>query len=185
MNAVSDRPSAAATLDRWAMSLFDEEPDLLRLAARVTAATGAPAVGGIAVFLHGYRRTTEDIDLFAADPVAVRDILRREGASWDATRREHILEGVAIHLVTAADTAPPTATTKIRNVEVVSLVDLVRMKLATGLDRVERAKDLADVVELIRRVPLDASLAARLPSSQRVAFRKLCRAVRAEDRSPS
>jgi hypothetical protein len=166
------------------MSLFDEEPELLRLAARVTAATGAPAVGGIAVFLHGYRRTTEDIDLFAADPAAVRDALRREGASWDEARREHILDGVPIHLVTAAETAPPAATTTIRGVEVVSLVDLVRMKLATGLHRVERAKDLADVVELIRHVPLDSSLAARLPSSQRVAFRKLCRAVHAES-SPS
>jgi hypothetical protein len=38
---------------------------------------------------------------------------------------------------------------------------------------------------LIRRVPLDASFAARLPNAQRVAFRKLCRAVRAGDRRSS
>jgi hypothetical protein len=167
------------------MSLFDDEPSLLRLAARVTAATAAPVVGGIAVFLHGYRRTTEDIDLFAADPRAVGDALRREGAAWDERRREHELEGVAIHLVTPAEASPPAATTLIRDILVVSLVDLVRMKLATGLDRVERAKDLADVVELIRRVPLDNAFAARLPREQRVAFRKLCRAVHAEARQRS
>jgi hypothetical protein len=185
VGGVSDGPAAAAiALDRWAMSLFDEEPALLRLAARVTSATGAPAVGGIAVFLHGYRRTTEDIDLFAGDPAAVAEALRREGASWDTDRREHRLEGVAIHLVSADETAPPAATARVQEVLVVSLPDLVRMKLETGLDRVERAKDLADVVELIRRVPLDGAFAARLPRAQRAAFRKLWRAVRTARPSP-
>ncbi|HUP23312.1 MAG TPA: hypothetical protein VNB06_10280 [Thermoanaerobaculia bacterium] len=165
------------------MSLFDDEPALLRLAAQVTATTGAPVVGGIAVFLHGYRRTTEDVDLWAADPTAVGEALRRSGARWDAGRREHLLDGVAIHLVTASEASAPASTERIRDVLVVSLPDLVRMKLAAGLDRLERAKDLADVVELIRRRPLDGSFAAALPRSQRAAFRKLCRAVRADDRA--
>jgi len=161
------------------MSLFSDEPHLLDLARRVSAATGAPVLGGIAVFLHGYRRTTEDVDLFADDAERVAAALRELGAEWDAERREHRLDGVPIHIVTANDTGgPPAETVEITGVRLISLPDLVRIKLASGLGRVERAKDLADVVELIRAVPLDATFAARLPKEQRVAFRKLVDAVR-------
>lgn len=39
--------------------------------------------------------------------------------------------------------------------------------------RVAEATASADVVELIRRVPLDNSFAAKLPTAQRSAFKKL------------
>jgi hypothetical protein len=59
----------------------------------------------------------------------------------------------------------------------VSLADLIRFKLRSGLDRPQRAQDLANVVGLIQRVPLTRSFAARLPREQRAPFRKLVDAV--------
>ena len=56
--------------------------------------------------------------------------------------------------------------------------EVVRWKLASGLDNLDRARDLADVVELIRRVPLDKTFAANVPKEHRAAFRKLVDAVR-------
>ncbi len=169
----------AALLDRWAMSLFSDDRELLVLARRVTAATGAPVLGGIAVFLHGYRRTTEDVDLLAAAPRETAAALEKLGATWDERRREHVLDGVPIHLVTLDQAGgPPQEVVQIEGVAAVSLRDLVRQKLRTGLDRPDRAQDLADVIELIRRVPLDKRFASRLPQALRVPFKKLVDVVR-------
>lgn len=161
------------------MSLFSDDPELLRLARRVSEATGAPVVGGIAVFLHGYRRTTEDIDLFAENARAVADALARMGAVWDEESREFVLEGVSIHLVTEDETGgPPRETVTMENVCVVGLADLIRFKLKSGLGRPDRAQDIADVLALIRVVPLDKRFAARLPVAMRAGFKKLVDAVR-------
>ncbi|HVS16610.1 MAG TPA: hypothetical protein VMV46_22070 [Thermoanaerobaculia bacterium] len=176
MTPVATTPS---DLDRWALSLLSSEPVLLDLARRVALATGAPVLGGLAVFLHGYRRTTEDIDLQASDPEALAKALRALGAEWDGPARQFVLEGVPIHLVTEAQTGGPAREiVEIRGIPTVSLPDLVRFKLHSGLDRPQRAQDLADVVELIRRVPLGRSFAARLPREQRAPFRELVDAVR-------
>jgi len=176
-------PTVATTspsaLDRWALGLLSDDPELLRLARKVAEATGAPVIGGISVFLHGYRRTTEDVDLFAADTQEVAAALRDLGAIWNESERQLELEGVAIHLITADQTgSAPVRRVEIQGVPTVSLADLIRFKLHSGLDRPERAQDLADVVELIRRVPLDSRFAACLPREQRGAFRKLVAAVR-------
>ena len=93
------------------MSLLSDDPELLELARRVTTATGSPELGGIAVFLHGYRRTTEDIDLHTPDPKATSETLEGLGAVWDGDAEEHRLEGVPIHLVTDVDTVGGLATT--------------------------------------------------------------------------
>jgi hypothetical protein len=66
-------------------------------------------------------------------------------------------------------------------VRVVSLNDLIIIKLLYGLDNLGRSKHVADVVELIRRVPLDERFAARVPSELRATFEKLVDAVRADE----
>ncbi len=176
---MSPSETDSAMLDRWAMGLLSDDSELLKLARRVTGGTQAPVVGGIAVFLHGYRRTTAAIDLHTSHPAATSEGLRRLGAEWDAAKREFRLEGVPVHLVTDAQTGgPPHAILEIQGVRVVSLPDLIRFKLRSGLDRPARSQDIADVVELIRRVPLDTRFAARLPKEQRPAFKKLVDAVK-------
>ncbi|HVS63709.1 MAG TPA: hypothetical protein VMT85_09455 [Thermoanaerobaculia bacterium] len=168
----------SSTLDRWALSLLSPGAELLRLARRVAEATAAPVIGGISVFLHGYRRTTEDIDLFAADTTTIAEAVRGIGGVWNEKERQLELSGMPIHLVTEAQTGgPPVERVVLQGVPTVGLADLVRFTLHSGLDRPDRAQDLADVVELIRRVPLTKRFAAQLPSEQRAPFRKLVDAV--------
>ncbi|MEW6746357.1 MAG: hypothetical protein AB1486_26750 [Planctomycetota bacterium] len=158
---------------------------MLRLARRLCEATGAPVLGGIAVFLHGYRRTTQDIDLYADDGSELARSLEALGAEWDAVHREYVVEGIPVHIVTAQETGgAPRNVNALRGIMTVSLPDLVTFKLRSGLDRLDRAQDLADVVELVRHVPLDKRFAARLPKELRTPFKKLVDAVRqARDRS--
>jgi hypothetical protein len=159
-----------------ALGMLGEGSRLLQVARR--ASSVGPVLGGVAVFLHGYRRTTEDIDLFADDAAKAAEALVSLGARWDPQRREHVLEGIPVHLVTAAETGdPPASSAEIDGVRVVALADLIRFKLRTGTRSVARSKDLADVVELIRRVPLDKSFAGRLPPDLRSDFKRLVDAV--------
>ena len=50
-----------------------------------------------------------------------------------------------------------------------------------GLDNLNRSKAVADVVELVRRVPLDKRFAAKLQKELRGVFKKIVDAVRAGD----
>lgn len=162
-----------------ALGMLESDSKLLEVAKAAAEATGAPVLGGVAVFLHGYPRTTADVDLFAEDAKKVGAALRRAGATWNARKREFVLDSVPIQLVTSEQTGgTPEHVSVIRGIPVVGLPDLIRFKLRTGLDNLNRVKDLADVVELIRRIPLDKRFATRLPKSQRAAFKKLVDAVR-------
>jgi hypothetical protein len=159
--------------------MLEPNSKLLKTARIAAAAAQAPVVGGVAVFLHGYRRTTEDVDLFADDASRVRECLRDAGANWNSRRREFTLGGVPIHLVTVEETgSEPGRISVIQGVPVVGLADLIRFKLHSGLQDLNRAKDLADVVELIRRVPLTRAFAAKLPAKQRAAFKRIVDSVK-------
>jgi hypothetical protein len=164
-----------------ALGIFEANSRLLAAAERVTSAGVGPVVGGIAVFLHGYRRTTEDVDVYCEDTAAAAAVLESIGAVWDAEQREHRLDGIRIHLVTPAQTgAPPRESVEIQGIRVISLGDLLRFKLRSGLSSPGRLRDLSDVLELIRAARLDKTFAARLPKELRPEFRKLVDAARAE-----
>lgn len=136
-------------------------------------------IGGLAVFLHGYERTTADINLYTTDSVGSAADLEAAGATWSARKRELRLDGVPIRLVGPEMTGGPVGRTSVlRGVRVASLADMLRMNLLSGLSAVSRAKDLADVVELIRLVPLDKSFAAKLPTGLRGSLKQLVDAVR-------
>ena len=77
-------------------------------------------------------------------------------------RREHVLDGVRIHTIT-----PEDAGVTVNGVRVVTLKDLVAIKLLSGLNNPARSKDLGDVEELIRSIPLDKRFAAKLPREVR------------------
>lgn len=151
---------------------------LIALARRVTDACGAPVVGGVAALLHGCGRTTRDIDLYSPDFRQTHDKLESAGIRWDARRREHVVDGIPVHMV-ADDSlgGPPGRVSTIKGVKVIGLADLVRGKLTVGLQNVNRAKDIADVVELIQVVPLKKDFAAKLPRSLRTPFKQLVEQV--------
>jgi len=96
------------------------------------------------------------------------------GFNWDARRREHLIDGVPIHLVGPDSLGgPPLRVSTLRGVKVIGLVDLVRGKLTVGLETIRRAKDIADVIELIRVVPLKKNFAPRLPRNCALPSRNL------------
>ncbi|MCH8271192.1 MAG: hypothetical protein IH985_08300 [Planctomycetes bacterium] len=164
--------------EQLALGMFEQDSHLIDVARRAAGITGSPVLGGVAVFLHGYRRTTEDVDLFVTDTDAAAEAIQAAGALWDESAKQHTLDGVPIHLVTEQQTgSAPRSTVVLQGVTVVALPDLIAFKLHSGLGRVERAKDLADVVELIRCVPLDKAFAPQLPAHFRNDFKKLVQAV--------
>jgi hypothetical protein len=157
---------------------------ILDLARRLRAAVDAAAVGGIAVYLHGVARSTVDLDFYTSDRAGTAAQLEAAGARWNKEKREHVLDGVPIHTITPADAGIVIDKTSIIDgIRVVTLKDLIAIKLLSGLNNPGRYKDLGDVEELIRAVPLDKRFAAKLPKNLRADFKSLVDAVRANKRS--
>ena len=95
-----------------------------------------------------------------------------------------MLDGVRIHTITPEDARHTVEKTSIIDgVRVVSLKDLIAIKLICGLNHTGRSKDIGDVEELIRAIPLDKRFAGKLPTSLRAPFKKLVDGVRANERS--
>lgn len=160
--------------------------ELIPLARRVTRATGCPVVGGVAVLLHGGGRSTSDIDIFSGNLWETHQRLEAEGVLWSSQRREHLIDGVPVHLVSEEQLGgPPRRVSVVQGVSVFSLADIVRVKLTLGLESVKRSKDLAHVLDLIERVPLRKDFAARLPSRLRAPFRALVEEVHGGRGSPT
>jgi len=156
---------------------------ILSLARKLKPLVEAPVLGGIALFLHGVARSTVDLDLYAADRRALSARLEAAGARWNPVQREHTLDGVPIHTVTPEEAGVRIERTSIIDgIRVVRLKDLIAMKLLSGLRNPGRSKDLGDVEELIRAVPLDKRFAAKLPASLRAEFKALVDAVRKNSR---
>jgi len=139
-------------------------------------------IGGVATVLHGHVRTTLDVDVFVSGPTeAVGEALRRHGFVFDAAERAFVKGGVPVHLVTIQQTmSPPRHYEEIDAVRVVSLADLINLKLRSGLANLLRAQDLADVIGLIRARALGGDFAAKVDPALRAEFRRLADAVRAE-----
>jgi hypothetical protein len=132
----------------------------------------------VAVILHGWGRTAKDIDIYSEDFQATHERLVAAGIKWDAKRREHLIEGVPIHMV-ADDSlgGSPGRISTIRGVRVIGLADLIRGKLTVGLENINRAKDVVDVIELIREIPLKKDFALKLPKHLRAPFKQLVEQV--------
>ena len=157
---------------------------ILEVARSLRQYVDAPVLGGIAVYLHGYARATTDLDFYTDDRQLTARQLEAGGARWSPSRREHILDDVRIHTVTPDDARHVVQRTSIIDgVRVVSLKDLIAIKLLCGLKNVGRSKDIADVEELIRAVPLDKRFAGKLPAELRAPFKKLVDAVRTAERA--
>lgn len=157
----------------------------IELARRVTDVTGCPVVGGIAVALHGWPRYTGDIDIYSSDFWETHMKLSDAGIKWDDAHREHIFEGVAIHMVKDDSLGgPPKRISTIQGVKVIGLADLIRGKLTVGLDVPKRRKDILDVLELIRLVPLKKDFAAKLPKHLRKPFKELVDDVHGKRNTP-
>ena len=137
-------------------------------------------IGAIALFLHGYRRETVDIDLLMTSEGL--EVFNREfvGLGYVATfagAKKHFRDaetGVKIDIVAAGEypgdgkVKPvafpnPRSVREVKNgIQVVRFETLLELKLASGISASARLKDLADVQEVIKALNLPRSLADAL-----------------------
>ena len=183
---------------RWALREgsmhFERESAVhkaLEAIARHLQELGIPyaIAGGIALFFHGYRRFTEDVDILVTAE-SLREIHRHlAGLGYlppftGSQNLRDTASGVRIEfLVTGhypgdgkpkpvAFPDPAAASVEIDGIQFLRLETLIELKLASGTTP-GRRRDLADVQELIRILTLPADFAERLDPSVRDLYREL------------
>lgn len=158
-------------------------------------------VGGMALFAHGFRRFTEDVDVLVTREAlaAIHQQLQGRGyvplfpGSRGLRDAEH---GVRVEFLVTGDFPgdgmpkpvafpDPVAVRFARDgIEYVNLPTLMELKLASGMTNAGRLRDLADVQELIRHLALPASFAEQLNPFVRDTFEELWRGVQAAGGPP-
>lgn len=136
-------------------------------------------VGGMAMFHHGYRRFTEDVDLLVTKD-ALREIhARLEGLGYlppfaGSKQLRDTDTGVKVEFLVTGEYPgdglpkpvafpdPRECGQLIDDLQVLTLPKLIELKLASGMSNPRRAKDLVDVQELIERLSLPETLTSDL-----------------------
>jgi hypothetical protein len=146
--------------------------------------------GGMALFLHGYRRFTEDVDILVTREGLQRVHQELEGLGYlppfaGSKNLRDTETGVRIEFLVAGDYPgdgqpkpvafpdPAGVQTEAEGIRFLNLPTLVELKLASGMTNPARLKDIADVQELIRLLKLPADFADRLNPFVRDKFREL------------
>lgn len=165
---------------RLALGMLVGDQTILNLAREVSQAIDAAGceggiVGGIAVFLHGYPRTTVHIDAYVTERRRVADELEKRGFHWTPERRQWEKDDFVVQLLAPEDNIGfhPSRYTELQGIRTVSLGDLISMKLCSGTKHVHRTKDLADVVELIKALKLDKGFTPHVAPEYRKDFKTL------------
>jgi hypothetical protein len=184
---------------RWALSegsrFFEGEGRVQEALAKITRrlndlGVSYCVVGGMALFQHGYRRFTEDVDI-----LVTRDGLREIHAKLDGLgylppfdRSKNLRDtdlGVRIEFLIAGEFPgdgkpkpvafpdPATAGVEQDGVAYLSLPRLVELKLASGMTSISRMRDLSDVLELIKACGLPLAFADELDPFVRDKYREL------------
>ncbi|MGE3181335.1 MAG: hypothetical protein AB7N71_06875 [Phycisphaerae bacterium] len=152
-------------------------------------------VDGMALVAHGYRRTTDDVDILVTqtDLETIHAALSGRGylPPFEGSKQLRDTQtGVGIEFLISGQYPgdgkpksvkfphPAETSVVIDGKRYISLVKLVELKLASGMTNPGRLRDLADVQELIRTLDLIDALADQLDVSVRDEFRRLSRAVR-------
>jgi len=177
------------------MGLDEVHKALLKL-TQALEADGIPyaIAGAMAMNAHGYRRVTTDVDvLLTADGLA-KFKERHLGLGWverfpgSKGMRDTEL-GVKIDVLLSGDYPgdgkpkpvrfpDPSVAVRGDGFRVLSIKDLIEMKLASGLTNPDRLKDLADVQELIRHAAVPLELGNELDASVRGKFVEIWSATR-------
>jgi len=189
---------------RWALMEgsmhFEKESAVFRTMreiARRLSELGVPyaVVGGLALFFHGYRRFTEDVDILVTKDSLKLLHEKLEGLGYlpPFTGSKNLRDtdtGVRIEfLITGSFPGdgkpkpvsfpdPANVAVELDGIQCLNLETLIQLKLVSGTVP-GRRKDLADVQELIRMMSLPEDFADRLDASVRDSFRLLWAEVQA------
>jgi hypothetical protein len=167
---------------------------------RVLEEQGLPyaIVGAMALGEHGYRRTTDDIDVLltqeALDAFKAANLGRGYVERFPGSRGlRDTQHDVPIDVVVAGDYPgdgkpkpvrfpdPAEAAQQGARVSLLPLERLVELKLASGMTAPHRLRDLADVLELIRARHLPPSFAEGLDPYVRPKYAELWQAAQVPD----
>jgi hypothetical protein len=192
---------------RWALSEgsrhFEENSAVFQalhnIAARLEG-LGIPyaVVGGMALFRHGVRRFTEDVDILVTreDLQAIHQAL--DGLGYvppfsSSKQLRDVVNGVRIEFLVTGDFPgdgkpkpvafphPTVAGFVAEGIRYIRLEKLIELKLASGLTHPGRLKDLADVLELIKALALPRDYATRLDPYVQDKFTELWHAANVRD----
>lgn len=173
---------------RWAMTEgsrhFEEDSAVFKalhnIAQRLkTLGILYAVVGGMALFQHGLRRFTEDVDILVTkgDLKIIHEKLDGLGYIPPFTNSKHLRDteyGVKIEFLTTGDYPgdgkikpvsfpdPGTVSVEFDGISYINLPTLVELKLASGMTNPGRLKDLSDVLELIKILDLPVGFSEQL-----------------------
>jgi hypothetical protein len=151
-------------------------------------------VGGMAMFYHGYRRFTEDVDILVTREGLAAIHQNLSGLGWvppfeNSKQLRDAEFGVRVEFLVAGEypgdgrpkavAFPEPASVRVRAEDMyfLSLPSLIELKLASGISNPRRATDLADVQKMIETLDLPEAFAEGLHSSVRDKFRELWQVV--------
>lgn len=172
----------------WALReggmFFQNESEVQKSLRRITGRLNDlgidyAVVGGMALFLHGFRRFTEDVDI-----LVTRESLQRlhealEGSGYrppfaGSKNLRDTENGVRIEFLVAGEfpgdgkpkpvafPEPGLVAMEQEGIRLLNLNALIELKLASGMTGLARLKDLADVQEVIKMLALPEALAEQL-----------------------
>jgi hypothetical protein len=184
---------------RWALEEgsrhFDKDNSVFRSLRKIAAKLnelGIPyaIAGGMALFEHGYRRFTDDVDI-----LVTRESLREIHKHLDGLgfvrpfeRSKNLKDaelGVRIEFLIAGDypgdgkpkpvsfPKPQEVAVEFEGIKYVGLPALIELKLASGISHPLRGKDIIDVQELITALQLPADFATKLNPYVRGKYQEL------------
>lgn len=147
-------------------------------------------VGGMAMFAHGFRRFTEDVDLLVTREAMNEIGEKLEGLGYvrpagTSTKLRDTQSGVRIEfLITGGFPGdgkpkpvsfpdPKDVAVEIDGINYLNLPSLLNLKLASGISAGHRRKDLGDAQELIRVLSLPRTFAEQLNEYVRPMFVQL------------
>ena len=151
-------------------------------------------VGGLALFEHGFRRFTEDVDLLVSATSLHRIHQELDGLGYvpPFTGSKHLRDtesGVRIEFLIegqfpgdgkpkpVAFPNPQLVAEERDGIKYLQLPRLVELKLASGMSNSQRLKDLSDVVEVIKLLGLPPGFEAQLNPYVRDKYRELWASV--------
>ncbi|WP_084111500.1 hypothetical protein [Gloeomargarita lithophora] len=159
-------------------------------------------VGGIALFLYGYKRSTQDINILLTksglldfqEKIIGRGFMPMFPGAQKTFRDTET--NVRVEFLIAGEFPgdgrpkpisfpdPQSVFIEVDDLRIINLKNLIELKLASGLSAPDRLKDLADVQELIRVLNLPETYGEQLDNSVRSEFLKLWEGIAQSQNSP-
>ena len=151
-------------------------------------------IGGMAMFFHGYRRFTEDVDLLVTTDGlrAIHVHLLGYFPPFAASKQLRDYEtGVRVEFRVTGEYPgdglpkpvafpnPSESSTVIDGVHFLTLPRLIELKLASGMSNPRRAKDLVDVQALIEHFDLPEAFAHQLNPYVQEKYREIWHIIHA------